>query len=59
VTIDYCGAVAMITGKTEVRRIRIIDAVPDLQLWLNMHPRGNDPKTPLWITPKDSALGYT
>lgn len=36
-TIDRYGA--MITGKVGMRRIRIIDAVPDLQLWLNMHPR--------------------
>jgi len=42
-----------------MRRIRIIDAVPDLQLWLNMHPRDDAPNAPLWITPKGGALSYT
>lgn len=57
VTIDRYGA--MITGKAGMRRIRIIDAVPDLQLWLNMHPRDDAPNAPLWITPKGGALSYT
>lgn len=47
---DKFGAVAIVNGKTGKRRIRLIDSVPDLQLWLNMHPLRNDPKAPLFIT---------
>lgn len=34
---DQYGGVVTVTGKTGMRRIRIVDSVPDLQLWINQH----------------------
>lgn len=50
VQMDKYGAVVIVKGKTGKRRIRLIDSVPDLQLWLNMHPLRDDPNAPLFIT---------
>lgn len=48
VELDRHGAVLRVRGKTGERRIRIVASVPDLQLWLSMHPNTNDPNAPLW-----------
>jgi integrase/ribosomal protein L40E len=50
VKLDRYGAVLLLKGKTGTRRIRLIQSVPDLQLWLNMHPFKDDPDAPLWIS---------
>lgn len=50
VQFDKYGAVVIVDGKTGKRRIRLIDSVPDLQLYLNMHPLREDPGAPLFIT---------
>lgn len=50
VQFDQYGAVIIVDGKTGQRRIRLIDSVPDLQAWLNMHPCRDDPKAPLFVT---------
>ena len=52
IKIDRYGAVCMVNGKTGSRRIRLVDSVPDLQLWMNMHPEKDNPDVPLWITHK-------
>lgn len=59
VEIDRFGAVLMITGKTGPRRIRIIDAVPDLQMWLSLHPQKDNPDAPLWISRLGSGIKYS
>jgi len=48
VELDKYGAVLHVRGKTGNRRVRIVHAVPELQLWLNMHPSKDDPGAPLW-----------
>ncbi|MEM2619567.1 MAG: tyrosine-type recombinase/integrase, partial [Candidatus Hadarchaeales archaeon] len=48
VEFDQYGAVVRVRGKTGKRRVRLIDSVPDLQLWINMHPNKEDPEAPLW-----------
>jgi integrase len=48
VEFDRYGAVVVVKGKTGERRIRLVESVPDLQLWLNIHPQREDPETPLW-----------
>lgn len=48
ISIDGYGAVISVKGKTGARRIRLIESVPDLQLWLSMHPDKNNPDAPLW-----------
>lgn len=50
VKLDRYGAVLLVKGKTGTRRIRIIQSVPDLQMWLNMHSLKEDPDAPLWIS---------
>jgi integrase/ribosomal protein L40E len=45
---DRYGAVLIINGKTGRRRIRLIEAVPDLQTWLNQHPFRDIPEAPIW-----------
>lgn len=49
VKFDEYGAVIMLNGKTGMRRVRIIDCVPDLKVWLNNHPRAKDPNAPLFL----------
>jgi integrase/ribosomal protein L40E len=49
VKFDEYGAVIMLNGKTGMRRVRVIDCVPDIKVWLNNHPRAKDQKAPLFI----------
>lgn len=43
VTPDQYGIVVIVHGKTGDRRVRLIDSVPDLIQWMNVHPdRGCD-----------------
>jgi integrase/recombinase XerD len=58
IQLDKYGAVVIVDGKTGKRRIRLIDSVPDLQLWLNMHPLRNDPSAPLFITDRKYNGNY-
>ncbi len=55
IVFDKYGALVRVNGKTGERRIRLVESVPDLQLWLSMHPRRNDPDAPLWTTKFVSA----
>lgn len=45
---DRYGAKALVNGKTGQRPIRLIDATPDLQQWINMHPARDKPHAPLF-----------
>ncbi len=60
VQFDQYGAICMVNGKTGGRRIRLIDATPDLRLWINMHPEKDNPDAPLWIKHRRGRgkLGY-
>ncbi|HCU22429.1 MAG TPA: integrase, partial [Candidatus Atribacteria bacterium] len=57
VEIDKYGAVVIVEGKTGRRRLRLIDGVPDLQLWLQMHPYRSDPSAPLFLTNTRYGVG--
>jgi len=52
VEFDQYGAILMIgrgpNAKTGGRRVRLFESVPDLQLWLSMHPDKDNPEAPLW-----------
>ena len=48
VAFDQYGGIITVDGKTGMRRIRLVDAVPELQLWLNQHPYKNNPDRPLF-----------
>jgi integrase len=47
---DQYGGSVRINGKTGERENWLIDCIPDLQAWVNMHPMKGDPKAPLFIT---------
>jgi integrase len=49
VEFDQYGAVVRVCGKTGPRRLRLIESVPDLQLWLSMHPKRSDREASLWF----------
>lgn len=46
---DEYGFVVIINGKTGERRVRLIEAAPDLRIWLNDHP-DKRPDAPLWVS---------
>ncbi|APH38214.1 tyrosine-type recombinase/integrase [Methanohalophilus halophilus] len=50
VVFDQYGAVVTVDGKTGMRRIRLVDSVPEIQLWINQHPYKDDSKSPLFTT---------
>ena len=52
---DRYGAKALVNGKTGQRPIRLIDATPDLQQWINMHPARNKPNAPLFVNLRKSG----
>lgn len=49
VEFDNHGAVLIVTGKTGMRRVRVIMSSPSIADWLNVHPRRDDPDFPLWV----------
>jgi len=49
VEFDNHGAVLIVTGKTGMRRVRVIMSSPAIADWLNVHPKRDDPDFPLWV----------
>ncbi|MDD3039088.1 tyrosine-type recombinase/integrase [Bacteroides sp.] len=49
---DQFGGVCILEGKTGRRRARLIDSIPDIQLWINMHPLKGMTSSPLFIETK-------
>jgi integrase len=49
VAFDDYGVVMLVRGKTGPRRIRLVSSEPRLSVWIDYHPRKNDPESPLWI----------
>jgi integrase/recombinase XerD len=45
---DKYGGIVTLEGETGARRIRLVNSIPYLQAWLNVHPLRNNPKAPLW-----------
>ncbi|MEM2618832.1 MAG: tyrosine-type recombinase/integrase, partial [Candidatus Hadarchaeales archaeon] len=48
VQFDQLGGVVVVRGKTGARRVRLVESVPDLQHWLAVHPRREDPSALVW-----------
>jgi integrase/recombinase XerD len=47
---DENGAVLVIPeGKTNSRNVRLVESVPALRRWFEMHPLKDDPEAPLWL----------
>jgi site-specific recombinase XerD/ribosomal protein L40E len=56
VQFDRYGAQVTLKGKTGMRRIRVIDSVPDLQLWINQHPAKDCFDAPLFPSSRNGRL---
>lgn len=54
---DEFGAKVHVDGKTGERIIRLVESVPDLKLWLSMHPKKDDPNAYVWHSQKGGRLG--
>jgi len=56
------GLQIVIRGKTGARRLPLIESVPYIRAWLNMHPDKNNKKAPLWVNigtkNKGKKVGY-
>lgn len=48
VSFDQYGAVVRVNGKTGDRRVRLIESVPDLRLYLDMHPNRSISEGAIW-----------
>jgi integrase/ribosomal protein L40E len=59
VQFDKYGAVLHVDGKTGPRRVRIIQSVPHLANWLQLHPLRGKQGAPLWVTTSNSCRGKT
>ena len=49
VEFDDFGARLIVTGKTGMRRVRVIGASSALATWMSIHPQRRDRDAPLWI----------
>ena len=57
VVFDGYGAVVRLSGKTGMRRVRLVAYSKLLADWLNAHPEP-EPDAPLWVKPDGKPLGY-
>jgi integrase len=58
IVFDEHGAKVTLTGVGQGSRvIRLVDSVPYIQTWLNVHPQRNNVEAPLWLTKTDN-MGY-
>lgn len=56
---DQYGASITVSGKTGMRRVRLIMSSPYLLEWINSHPRKEDVNSPLWVVKKISKNDKT
>lgn len=55
---DRYGAIAMVTGKTGMRRVRLIWSMPYIAQWLEAHPRRSEREAPVWVKMSGEAMIY-
>src|SRR3989344_230993 len=58
VSFEGYGARLIVNGKTGMRKILVINCVPYLQEWINMHPNNSDPDSFLWCDSNKNLLSY-
>jgi site-specific recombinase XerD len=59
IELDSYGAAITVDGKTDMRRARLVESVPNLQLWLNMHPRREELGAFLWPSEENTNRPIT
>jgi len=61
-TFDDYGAQLIVSGKTGMRRVRVISSAPEIASWLRNHPFRDDNEAPLWVMVgvrnKNKAMSY-
>jgi len=50
IVFDQYGAQLIVSGKTGMRRVRLIASVSYLSAWLGCHPQKDNPDAPVWVT---------
>jgi hypothetical protein len=55
---DRYGVLAMVNGKTGMRRERLIWSMPYVAQWLEMHPRHEEREAPLWVKMSNSQEAF-
>ncbi len=50
VVYDQYGIVMRVSGKTGERRVRLIESIPDIRQWMDMHPTRDNQESALWVT---------
>jgi site-specific recombinase XerD len=58
ISFEEIGARITVKGKTGMRKVLLITSTPFLQIWLNNHPRGDNPDSPMWPGPNNEFLSY-
>ena len=58
VQFDKYGATVIVNGKTGMRKLRLINSVPDLQIWLNQHPDRDNHNAPLFVSTRKKGDAY-
>jgi len=49
VKFDKYGAIIHVDGKTGARPVRLIQSIPNLASWMDVHPLKEDSNAPLWV----------
>jgi len=59
ISFEKYGARLVVSGKTGMRKLLIINSAPYLQSWINSHPQSNVSGAFVWIGSSNSVLSYT
>ncbi len=59
IVLNEQGGYIVVKGKTGSRRIPLIESIPELQIWLNMHPFKDDKTCPVWLAANISKKALT
>ncbi len=47
---DEYGTTVIVNGKTGQRKLRLLNSIPELNMWLSVHPFKDNPDAPLFIS---------
>lgn len=59
IVLNEHGGYIVVNGKTGSRRIPLLESLPELQMWLNMHPFKDDKTSPVWTADNRSKKSLT
>ena len=58
ISFDHYGAIAIVNGKTGMRRVRLIWSTPYISQWLEVHPKRDDKKAAVWLKNNGDEMNY-